>query len=137
MEIVINKCYGGYGLSNRAVELWLIKKNIPIAVNGVTSGKYHKYYIVGENDVFNANDIKRHDPVLVEVVRELGKESWSHCAELAIVWAPDGCEYYIDEYDGMESIETWFQVSKQDLLKGLSAERIKQLKSADSIKIVD
>ncbi len=136
MEIVINKCYGGYGLSSEAIELYLTKKNIPIVLDP-RSDSYFKYYVVAEYERFSYYNISRHDPILVEVVRELGERANGNCAELAIVWAPDGCEYFVDEYDGMESIETWFQVSKQDLLKGLSLERIEQLKSADNIKIVD
>ena len=46
----------------------------------------------------------RSDPVLLQVVEELGKEADGQCAELKIVEIPDGVQYHIDEYDGIESI---------------------------------
>lgn len=137
MEIVINKCYGGYGLSNEAVELYLTKKNIPIVPNPAYASKYFKYYIVGDDERFSDRSIFRTDPVIIEVIKELGKKANGSNAELEIVSIPDGCDYYIDEYDGIESIETWFELTEQDLLDGISPERLIQLKSAHSIKIVD
>lgn len=53
----------------------------------------------------------RHDPDLIEVVRELGDRAAGHCAELRIVEIPDGVDYQIEEYDGNEHIaevhRTW------------------------------
>lgn len=60
-------------------------------------------------------ELSRHDPLLVRVVEELGGEhrqgaSGAH-AELRIVEIPEGVDYEIDEYDGMEHIaekhRTW------------------------------
>lgn len=48
---------------------------------------------------------KRDDPILIKVVEELGKEANGRCAELKIVEIPDGVEWEIDEYDGVESVE--------------------------------
>jgi hypothetical protein len=50
------------------------------------------------------NNVDRHDPVLVQVVEELGKKANGNFAELAIdeVYGP----YRIDDYDGNESVET-------------------------------
>jgi hypothetical protein len=31
---------------------------------------------------------------------------------------------YLDEYDGMESVETWFELTEEDLLNGISSERL-------------
>ena len=55
---------------------------------------------------FNERDIPRHDPALVEVVEELGKEANGMCADLAIAEIPKGTKYRIDEYDGNESVMT-------------------------------
>jgi hypothetical protein len=48
--------------------------------------------------------VSRHDPILVQVVEELGDKANGMCAKLAIaeVFGP----YRIDEYDGFESVET-------------------------------
>ena len=49
-------------------------------------------------------DVSRHDPVLVQVVEELGDKANGMCAKLAI--AQVSGPYRIDEYDGFESVET-------------------------------
>lgn len=46
----------------------------------------------------------RADPKLVQVVEELGKKAAGECAELKIIEIPDGVEWEISEYDGMESV---------------------------------
>lgn len=56
-------------------------------------------------------DLERHDPLLIQVVEELGKESWGSHAKLKIVKIPADVEYTIEEYDGSEHIaeahQTW------------------------------
>jgi hypothetical protein len=47
----------------------------------------------------------RSDPLLIQVVRELGEEADGTHAELKIVEIPADVEYEISEYDGMESVE--------------------------------
>jgi hypothetical protein len=53
----------------------------------------------------------RSDPLLVQVVEELGEEANGSYAKLKIVEIPDDVEYTIDEYDGVEHIaekhRTW------------------------------
>jgi hypothetical protein len=80
-QIVINRCFGGFGLSNYA-KLWL--KN-----EGYEGGDYH---------------IPRHHPLLLKCVRELGKEANGKCANLSIVEVTD--KYYIEDDDGYESVIT-------------------------------
>jgi len=63
MEIILNKCYGGYGLSDEAVRLYLTKKNIPIVLNPAYASKYFKYYIVGDDERFSDSSISRTDPI--------------------------------------------------------------------------
>jgi len=118
-KIVINKCYGGFDLSEEALRLYAQKKGLPFYVrqdpkfksfkmyftadpSGMTkidNDFYHKYYLYGPY-------IERTDPVLVEVVEELGDKANGMCAKLYIVELPKGTLYRIDEYDGLESIET-------------------------------
>lgn len=47
----------------------------------------------------------RTDKDMIKVVEKLGsKEASGNCAELQIVEIPDDVKYYVDEYDGIESI---------------------------------
>ena len=66
-----------------------------------TMGRYWEVWI--EDD--------RTNPLLVKVVEELGKKASGPCANLEVVDIPDGIEYEIDEYDGIETIRekhrTW------------------------------
>lgn len=92
MKIVINKCYGGFGLSKEAMDLYLEKKGMQ-----------------GEN--LHGSEIERDDPVLVEVVEELGILASDVYSELDIVDIPDDVEWEIEEYDGNEWVaevhRTW------------------------------
>lgn len=49
-------------------------------------------------------DYSRKDPVLVQVVEELGEEANGDHASLAIEDVPAGSKYRIDEYDGNERV---------------------------------
>ena len=53
----------------------------------------------------------REDPLLIQVIEELGSEADGGFAELKIVEIPADVEYEIEEYDGMEHIaekhQTW------------------------------
>lgn len=84
MKIVINDCYGGFGLSEEAEELYVQKKNI--------SGPFR-------------GDILRNDSVLVEVVETLGDKASGKYSELTVVEIPDDVtDWRIEEYDGWEHI---------------------------------
>jgi len=67
--------------------------------------KYKSLDFGGEIEYVYSCDIERHDPILIQVVEELGEKADGACADLNIVEIDDNDEYYIDEYDGMESIE--------------------------------
>lgn len=131
MKIVINKCYGGFGISLKAIErlaelqgkkAYHFKKNY-----SKDKIKYEKIEN-DENNTFctsfsvpNPNDFKekelwdnyyltsnpedRTDKLLIQVIEELGEEvSSGKFAKLKIMEIPDDIEYHIDEYDGIESI---------------------------------
>jgi hypothetical protein len=85
MKLVINKCYGGFGLSDAAID--------QIRDLG---GPY-------ANTAQWASENRSH-PILVEVVQNLGSAAFGECAKLAIVEIPDGVEFEIDEYDGIEKV---------------------------------
>lgn len=92
-KVVINRCYGGFGLSEEAIE------------------KLNEIY--GEDIVENCGSslylkdrIERHDKRLVSVVEALGSKAASDdYAKLRVVEI-DSPMYRIKDYDGMESIET-------------------------------
>lgn len=46
----------------------------------------------------------REDPVLIECVEELGKKANGKYARLEVVEIPDGLDYVIDDYDGVETL---------------------------------
>ena len=142
MKVVINCCFGGFGLSLEAQNLYaeksgfelfhykqvkydfqgdgsLYKKVVGLPAEG---GMFVHSYTQDLGDEFSGDanddsywsyyDLKRDDPVLIEVVEELGAERASgSCASLRVVEIPDNIEWAISEYDGNEHIEeahqTW------------------------------
>jgi hypothetical protein len=160
MKVVINKCYGGFSLSPRAVkrlaelngrECYFFKSSFD--PNDPTATKYTPLTLAqaqADRLFFSAFDIpnpeevigpmtrdanglfrtynlryaehaldnipsKRDDPKLIQVVEELGgghrTGASGQCADLEIVEIPDGIDYEIEEYDGMEHVaeshRTW------------------------------
>jgi len=103
-KVVYNECYGGFSLSDEAIELYLNLKGL----------KYKKikhqfgpnYDVEGIKHFYATRDIERDDPVLVQVVEKLGDKANGECAKLCIEDLPKGTLYRIKEYDGYESIET-------------------------------
>lgn len=53
----------------------------------------------------------REDPILIDVVEELGDEASGSCGKLVVVEIPDDLHYTIDDYDGIETlhedVEVW------------------------------
>ena len=106
MKIVINKCYGGFGLSEEAVLLYAKKKGLNLIVERDKGLKINHYYLNEKKDgnYFSERDIQRNDTILIEVVNELGEKADGFCSELKIVEIPDDVEWIIEEYDGKEWI---------------------------------
>jgi len=90
IKVVINNCHGGFGLSDAALNEYKIRK-------GVTDPNFYYY------------DIPRDCSVLVEMV-ERGDADGDY-SELKVVEIPDGVNWYIEEYDGLEHVaerhRTW------------------------------
>jgi len=90
MKVVINTCYGGFGLSEKANKLYCERKGI---------------------EKINEWEIERNDPVLVQVVEEMGESAKGAFARLKIVDIPDDVQWGIEEYDGSEWVaeihRTW------------------------------
>lgn len=134
MKLVINGCYGGFGLSIKAQRLYCQRKSIPIffyeqlfdenthkfrynRLDGDTRRSLFIHTIsqdLGESPSesqinaspvsFYDRDLERNDPLLVQIVEELKSDANGQCASLHIVEIPDGISYEIDEYDGIERV---------------------------------
>lgn len=97
-EIVLNKCYGGYGLTNTVKDLY--KKATMDVVRP-------------EN--WDVEYVRRDDPILLRIIKEVGlKESSDRFAELKIIEIPDDVPedgWVIQDYDGQEWVaekhRTW------------------------------
>ena len=92
-KIVINACHGGFGLSDLAMR------------------RYAEIKKIKDLNTIHVYDIDRADPDLVQVVEELGEESYDRYADLKIVEIPEDVDWYIHEYDGLEHVaerhRTW------------------------------
>lgn len=112
MKVVINKDFGGFGLSDEAFEDYLNTKGIPFTKENNTFGfSFYESTNEDANMLFD-QDIPRDDPVLVEVVERFGSERASGpYASLKIVDIPEDVDWYVAEYDGLEHIaerhRTW------------------------------
>ena len=83
-KVVINTCYGGFGLSQMGRLAY--EKNSGMTHQGIDR----------DSPAFRAC------PHLVRVVEEMGTLADTHVSKLAIVEVPEGVEWEIAEYDGFE-----------------------------------
>lgn len=111
MKLAVNKCYGGFDLSDKAherlIELGISyfesfdsmpKKDRDLYVVNSQSEGFGKYYS-------NFWDYKnRTNPLLIQVIEELGKEASGKFGKIRIVEIPDDVQWEIDEYDGFETV---------------------------------
>lgn len=92
MKLVINRCYGGFSLSEKAIAL-CVERGADIDPNR------------------RGYDAKRDDPIVIGVVEELGAEANGAYASLEVVEIPDDVDWEIEEYDGSEWVSeahrTW------------------------------
>jgi hypothetical protein len=124
MKIVINKCYGGFGLSHEAMMLYFEIKGIPVYPDVYpedgddASTQIVTYWpvkeedrVVGEVFPLSVYDIERTDPALVKVVEQLGDRASGLYSQLVVVEVPDDVKWMIQEYAGIEWIaeehRTW------------------------------
>ena len=89
-KIVYNGCYGGFGLSDKAVARYWELKGLPV------------------HDAFTRYDLEddRADHILVQVVEELGQDAGDAFSYLQIREIPEGTLYRIANYGGMETVMT-------------------------------
>ena len=126
MKVILNKCYGGFGVSEEGYRLYAEKKGFKVyfyerwgtrryrrveSVEGNLGWCFMKDFgpAPEEKDLdwdahLYLDSDYRCDPTLIEVVEELGKKANGPFAELRVVDIPDGMEFVIDEYDGVETL---------------------------------
>lgn len=145
MKVVVNRCYGGFDLSVKAIKRYLELKALPCYFYKQTKFKFNdgvnehkvlnsyedcelpvyistKYFgeVINIDKIssedyrehfFYSDNVKRNDPVLIQVIEELGSEADSEYSNLEIVEIPDDVDFEISEYDGVERIHekhrTW------------------------------
>lgn len=125
MKVVINRCYGGFGLSDKAIMRYAELKGITLYAD--KHDGWNTYYTIPVNEANHIHEecrekgnfneynnvyfstysigLDRTDPVLIQVIEELGESANGMCAKLKIIEIPDDIEWEVNEYDGMESIE--------------------------------
>ncbi len=108
MKVVINSCWGGFGLSREALH-WLREHKHAGAQAEIDIGEPWdpaKPAVVRASylDSF-LSEIDRADPLVIQCIKELGaKKARAPLAELRVVSIPDDVKYEINNYDGRESI---------------------------------
>ena len=134
MEIVINRCFGGYGLSAECIVDVLKRKGRQGYIYEQTKYKYadgiNQYKKITKDtkksmsavvsdvdcgsvveDVWKSGNIiisdsfERTDKDLIDSIKNLGDKANGSCASLSIIEIPDNIEYNITDYDGVETIE--------------------------------
>lgn len=90
IKIVKNVCYGGFSLSDLALS----------RLSELTGKSLSEC-----NEEYEWDDENRSAPELVQVVEELGDKANGRLARLVVVEVPDDVDWYIRDYDGMETVE--------------------------------
>jgi len=92
VKVVINACHGGFGLSEVALTEFKNRK-------GITDPDFWEL------------DITRDDPILVQLIEEMGEDVNNRYSKLKVVDIPDDVEWTVMEYDGLEWVaevhRTW------------------------------
>ena len=121
MKVAINRCFGGFGISQEAFEKLLERKGVayekvpskfPIRDSDTDYYKaglpHSEETYISEYDYYE----DRSDADLIAVIEEMGPAADSWAAEISIVEIPDGVEWQIEEYDGREHVaekhRTWY-----------------------------
>jgi len=100
MRVVLNKCHGGFEISERCAEF--------LRVHGwdVTANEVNYEY-----DLDDQKYLRTH-PMLIRAIEELGKSAWNEdVSDLKIIEVPNEVNWHIEDYDGEEWVaedhRTW------------------------------
>jgi len=99
VEIMYNTCYGGFSFSKAAMDEW--HKRCP--------GK----------DKVRCWNMDRHDPVMVQIMKEMGKTANGNFSKIELKKIPLEYlhHYEIGEYDGLEGVVINYNAYKIDTAK--------------------
>lgn len=128
-KVILNKDYGGFGISKKGYELYVKKKGLDLYMYETEFMGKDFIYKKTDNDVLftqyftkdfgdnadisekdyrhynlNLDEGHREDPILIEVLEELKEEANGNYSNLKIVEIPDDLDYVIDNYDGIETL---------------------------------
>lgn len=94
MKMIINSCYGGFGIAGPLKE-WEEQKNAGLDPDT----DWQKWYDLGDHE-------NRTNPEAIVILEEYGTQACSGpYARLKVVAIPDTVtDWQIDEYDGFESV---------------------------------
>lgn len=119
MKVAINKCYGGFQISREGYE-WLIKNKAWKVTDYNKSGRGYEddtaqlvktrdyktkewngdYYLVHDR---SGPEI-RTNPDIIEMIETLKTSVNTSVSKLQVIEIPDGIDFEIEEYDGIEWI---------------------------------
>lgn len=128
MKVVVNRCHGGFSLSDKAIEMIMNRKGLNcfryryrldlekyVRCESFDDTKIYDCYVTEDvgyavdklpiNAFFYDWKIDRADSDLIAVVEELCDEANGIFADLEIVEIPDDIDWEIKDYDGCETIE--------------------------------
>jgi hypothetical protein len=101
-KVVINDRHGGFSLSAAAV----------LRMRELGSEAAHKHKLSERRSFGEYLDVPRDDPLLVQVVEEMGDAASGSLAALTAVEIPADVEWEIAEFDGLEHVaekhRTWY-----------------------------
>lgn len=134
MKVILNKCFGGFSVSDQAYRLYAQKKGLQLyrycrdydkktkklfykKLNDNENSFLTEFFIKNLGDEFEykqdyyqykivLNQTNREDPILIEVIEELGEKANGDCSRLKIVDIPNDMKYVVFDYDGIESLHT-------------------------------
>lgn len=101
IKLVINNCFGGFLLSDIAIELY----------KQLYRQKYKKNCRIAVKDLSVGYKIPRHDPILIKVIELLGTTNASGKFSELIITEINSMSYRIINYNGKEKIETPFDIN--------------------------
>ena len=133
MKIAINKCYGGFSLSDKAIEMIMKRKGLKcyrykqtkfcysdgvdeytrIDDNELEPNSFMNYSTIDlgktignipDENYWYYRDLERTDEDLISVIEELGNEASGEYGSVKVIEIPDDVDWEIDDYDGIEAI---------------------------------
>jgi len=124
LEVLYCSCYGGWGISKKARELYRNKMN---ELNPSTNNIRYSFY-------------ERHDPLLVSIFKELGKEFDDKYSRSDIKLIPKKYEKYYDiqEYDGLETVAIdYYRYNADNFMNGIKKILKSEMNNDEKIKEIE